>query len=271
MKKLLLLTAALSSLLFTSCNEDDAVVLGPNNTIVGFNKSAYSQNFFTDITDAELKIPITLISYVNEQYPASDITLNWKIVPNDSDLTDDAVDGVEYDAPAGGSGTAVIPLGESTASLSVNVHPNTFDPDAPKKLTVLITSAGGALVGKQYEKVVVTLQGVCPSALEGNYLINNNPAWDAVNTNLGNGVYNCSRLPYLTAGGSAIAYEFSDVCGNITIDTTVLGGGYYVGGSGVVNPDGSITITYRLHDGATSSDPVLFDYSSTPATYFPQP
>lgn len=88
-------------------------------------------------------------------------------------------------------------------------------------------------------------------------------------TALGGGNYLCSALPRLTAGGQVIPFEFSDVCDQITINTIVLGS-YLVEGNGVVNPNGSITIYYKLHSGSTPDSSVLFDYSTNPSTYTPQ-
>lgn len=229
MKKLFLLLFA-ASLAFVSCSDDDSHVTGTTETIVGFSASALSKSYLNDQTDAELQIPITLISYADEQLPSSDITLNWEIVVDNS--ADAAQAGVEYDLPAGGSGTAVIPAGETFSSISMNVHPTTFDPVNPKKVTLKITSASNSIVGEQYSKIVVTLQGVCASNLEGNY--------DLVVTRSDGTVYNLpgeviaklsdaqyktnSTGPYnsrgLYGGGaqiSGVGIVFDDVCNSISL------------------------------------------------------
>lgn len=283
MKKLFLLLFT-ASLAFVSCSDDDSRVLGAKDTIVGFSSGATTKPYLTDVTDAELVLPVTLISYANEHFPSNDITASWEIIaptdylnPDDfedpadytAELATFATEGTEFDAPSGGGGEVTIPSGETVANLpAIAVHPTTLDPNFPKKVVVRLTSANDAVVGYQYREIVVTLQGVCPSDLAGSYVIENNPAWPAVTTALGNGVYNCSRLPYLSSGGNAIPFEFSDVCDVITINCLVLGDSFLVEGEGVVNGDGTYTITYILYNGTSNTDPVYFDFSDQPATYY---
>lgn len=165
MKKLFLFIVV-STLFLVGCSDDDKS-MGPNTTIVGFANSGFSKSYFNDVTNAELLVPVTLISYVNEQLPTQDITLNWEVVTSTS--ADAAVPGVDFDLPSGGSGQVVIPAGQTSASIALNVYPDVFDPATPKKVTLLITSATNSVVGKQYEKIEVTLQGICVSSLEGMY------------------------------------------------------------------------------------------------------
>lgn len=250
MKRIFLLLT-ISSLLFVSCNDDDVEVQGPNATIVGFTTSAKSENFTTDVTDAALTVPIGVLSYADEQLPDNDLTLNWEIIANDDDLTDDAVAGTEFDLPASGSsGTVVIPAGSTTAALTFNVHPDVLDPDAPKYLTLKLTSVSGtndAVVGSQYETIVITLQGVCASALEGEYYITYTSGnQDITIEQVSPGLYRASYFPTFV---TVYWWEFSDVCGNLTITDWQFQGANPISGTssampmGTVNEDGSITFT----------------------------
>ena len=248
---------------------DDETLLGPNNTIVGFVSPSMTKNFFTDVTDAELLVPITLISYQDEQLPQEDIVLNWKIVQ--STAADAAIPGTDYDLPSGGSGVATISAGQTVSSFVIGVHPIALDPSTPKKITIVITSASNSIVGKQYEKQVITLQGVCASSLEGAYANNDVPTDQATITALGNANYLCSGMPFIGFSGGTVPvpFEFSDTCGIITIESEINGGQYYMQGSGVVNADDSITITYKLFSGNLPAGTPLFDFSAQPSTYFP--
>lgn len=233
MKKLLLFMSIVA-LTFVGCNNDDDKTMGPNNTIVGFTSPSTSSSFLNNVDDAELLVPVTLISYVNEQLPTQDISLSWQIV--ESTAADAATPGVEFDLPSGGSGVVVIPAGQTTASISLNVHPSSFDAFNPKKVTLLLTNASNGIVGKQYEKIEVTLQAVCVSEIAGNYNL-------SVSIIAGNGVGTSYSLPgeVLTQIGTArfkgnsigpynsrglispnaqiagIGLVIDDTCGNITL------------------------------------------------------
>lgn len=184
MKKFLL--TLLSAAAIISCDDKEATSLGPNNTIVGFPVTSNLNSFLNDIPDAEVNIVASLMSYENETLPSQDITLTWSIVDPadyldpadfadqaayDAELATFATSGNEFEAPAGGSGTAVIVAGQTMAALpAITVHPVNFpDPDAPKKFVIRLMEATNAVVGNQYKDVVVILQGICASDLAGNY------------------------------------------------------------------------------------------------------
>lgn len=283
MKKLFLFLS-LSTLLF-SCSDDDNA-LGPNETIVGFRSSSSVEYLTNDVADAELPVVVRLISYANEQYPDNEIVANWTIIAPEDYLNPDdfatqaeydaelqtfAQDGVEFDIPSGGSGTLSLAAGQTFTSFPINVHPITLDPDFPKKIVVRLVSASNAIIGAQYQTTVISLQGVCASDLAGDYsLTTGSGTFPVTITALGNGNYtlNAIMLPGgIWVGGSPIPYNFSDVCGQIIIDTPILGGGYYMLGSGTVNPDGSITITYDLYQGGAPSGTPVF--ANMTGTYYP--
>lgn len=161
MKKLLLL--AVMSLGLFSCNDDEPQTFGPNQTIVGFAEESVSNSFLTDVNDAPLNVPISLIGFANETLPG-DVVVNWEV-----DASSTAVAGVEY--TISGSQSAVISAGNTTGTANFEVYPTTFNPSAPKTIVINLTTvpSNNAIVGEQYKQVVVTLQGVCNSQLQGNY------------------------------------------------------------------------------------------------------
>ena len=161
MKKLLLLTVL--SLGFISCNEDEPQAFGPNQTIVGFSQKSVSKPYLTDIANAPLNVPISLIGFANEALPG-EVVVSWSVDPSST-----AVAGVEYSIS--GSQTAVISAGNTTGTANFTIFPTTLDPDTPKTIVINLTSvnSNNAIVGEQYKKIVVTLQGVCNSQLQGAY------------------------------------------------------------------------------------------------------
>lgn len=161
MKKLLLL--AVISLGLFSCNDDEPQAFGPNQTIIGFPKKSVSNSFLTDVVSAPLNVPINLIGFANETLPG-EVVVNWTIDPSST-----AVDGVEY--TISGSQAISIAAGSTTGTANFTVYPTTFDATAPKTIVINLTTvaSNNAIVGEQYKQVVVTLQGVCNSQLQGNY------------------------------------------------------------------------------------------------------
>lgn len=161
MKKLLLL--AVISLGLFSCNDDEPQAFGPNQTIIGFAKKKVSNSFLTDVPSASLNVPISLIGFANETLPG-EVVVNWSIDPSST-----AVDGVEY--TISGPQVVSIAAGSTTGTANFTVYPTTFDATAPKTIVINLTTvtSNNAIVGEQYKQVIVTLQGVCNSQLQGNY------------------------------------------------------------------------------------------------------
>ena len=98
----------------------------------------------------------------------------------------------------------------------------------------------------------------CLSDLAGTYTSSNGET--VTITEVQAGVYESTQLPYLTSGGNPIPFQFSESCGTITINTLVLGS-YLTVGTGVVNDDGTFTISYVLYDGSSVDAGILFDFS----------
>ena len=247
MKKLFLLIV-ISSLAFVSCDDEDVKLAGPNSTIVGFPTPAYSENFLTNIPNATFKIPVNLISYANETFP-TDVVLKIEVDPSST-----AVAGTNFETPA--SNIVTIPAGSNSASFELKVFPTTFDPFAAKKVVFKITSvnSNNGIIGQQFEKVAITLQGVCPSFLAGNYTLSSPAGAPSVVTRVGEGKYRASRMAFFNA---TYWFEFSDVCDNLTITNWEYQGSNPISGTppplprGVKLPGGNLSFS-GVNVGGTS-------------------
>jgi len=251
MKKVILLSA-IFSLLFVSCNNDDEGidVYGPNNTIVGFTDS-YSSNFGTNVENSTLSVPVNLIAYEDETLPTEDVTVQYTI-----DASSTAVAGLDYDVPSNES--VVLPAGSTVGFIPVTVHPNVFDPGAPKVLVFNLTTvtSNNAIVGFQYKQVTVTLQGVCISELAGEYStvttrVDNGTQYfhdletfvlveggtytnDFIGAYHGSGqtpgfaqtTSGATGTTSILANTTSAGFTFTEICGKIKVETQPLGGAY---------------------------------------------
>jgi hypothetical protein len=239
MKKLILLTAALSTF-FVGCSDDEEVgTFGPNQTIAGFAEATMSKSFFTNVTSDVLNVPVSLIAFPNESL-ASNITVEYTVDPSST-----ATAGVEYTANT--SNTATIAAGSTVGFISFNVNPTTFDAFDPKTIVLNITSvpSGNAILGAQYKKIVVTLQGVCVSEIAGDYSnstvrVDNGAVFTFAQdrfTPTGVASQYLSRYigPYYSPGqtpgspntiglpaGTNAGYVFTDICDSMKLETQNL-------------------------------------------------
>lgn len=163
MKKLLLLPLMLLSLV--SCNDDEPQAFGPNQTIVGFSKTKDEKTFLTDQATGVVQYPINLIGFADETLPG-DVIVNWSV---NTDLST-ATEGVEFEV--NGSQTVTIPAGSTGSFLNFDVYPMTMNPTDPKIVVIDLTTvpSNNAIIGEQYKRVFIKLQGICNSQLQGNYL-----------------------------------------------------------------------------------------------------
>lgn len=161
MRKLLLLTVL--SLGFLSCNDDEPQAFGPNQTIVGFAEDESTKPYLTDVPSASLNVPINLIGFANETLPG-EVVVSWSIDPSST-----AVDGVEY--TISGSQNTVISAQNTVGYADFVVYPTTFNSTDPKTIVINLNTvvSNNAIIGDQFKQIVVTLQGVCNSQLQGNY------------------------------------------------------------------------------------------------------
>ncbi|AWM14282.1 hypothetical protein DI487_10725 [Flavobacterium sediminis] len=243
MKKVFLLSI-FSLFTLASCSDDDVTSLGPTSTIVGFPEDQTTYNFLTDVTEAQIDVPVNLISYANETFPSNDVVVSWEV--NTAETT--AVEGVDFDFVQTSTSTTIT-QGNSAALIPFKVYPIVFDPADPKQivLDMTVVDSNNAIIGAQYQKVTIILQGVCPSYLAGEYYINfaSGPQ-DITIEEIGPGQYRASYFPTFA---SVYWWEFSDVCGDLVITDWQYQSGNAIYGTstpmphGVINGDGSLTFS----------------------------
>lgn len=276
-RRVILMTAILAGFAM-SCDDDEVGTFGPNETIVGFTAN-YAPTFAIDQPTATLNVPVNLVSYENETFPG-DVTVQVAV-----DEASTAQVGVDY---AGLTTTSVtVPSGSTVAFIPVTVYPEALDPDAPTKLILNMTAVttDNAIIGQQYSRVEITLQGVCVSFLSGNYSnVTTNPANgyeyhynnEAISLYEGEttyitqyiGAYHGTAFPAGTvfSGGAPVGssvalavpsagYYFTDICGKLQVPTQNLAQAYsnevrqnatQFANSTVNEETGQITIHYSI-------------------------
>ncbi len=278
MKKVFLLSTVLLTTLFVGCNDDDVQALGPTSTIVGFTSSSTSKSYVVDDPTSTFSLPIKLISYADGQFPTEDINMVWQLVdpttyldetltePQASDynstteyeealaayqeeyatqLASFATTGVEFDLPS--SNQLTLTEGEGFTELPVTVYPSSLVIGEPKKFIIELTTASNATIGYQYRRIMVTLNGSCASDLAGSYYITYTTGQQPINiTEIEFGSYHSDYTPTFV---STYWFEFTDVCGLLTISTWQYQDANPMSGTnggmpqGTVNDNGSITFT----------------------------
>ena len=269
-KKYLFLLAVSFSL--TSCLVDDDVatdaIIESTPDFVGFN-SATRNALVTEGTGSyDYTAPI-LVMGPNSQSITEDVQVEITVDPAST-----AIPGVHYNLNTT-SATLLVENG-LIGNIPFTVLSDDESISAPSTFTLILhiteTSGGnGAIPSGRTGTLTINISYLCNSDLAGPYVTTSGPFANVTITELADGVYQHNTLPGLTSGGNAIPFEFSDSCGNITIDTLVLGGGYLVQGSGTVNPDtGVITINgYILYNGTTVDSGPFFDNSGNTYIYTP--
>lgn len=259
------------SLSFTSCLVDDDVLtdaISETPDLVGFTSS-------------------TLNALVTEGTGSYDRSATVKVIgPNRASITEDvaltievnsastAIAGIHYDLST--TSVTLTPEGDLTGEVPFTVLSDDSSISAPSTFTLILdivgTSGGnGVIPSGRTGSLKINISYLCNSDLAGDYVTTSGPFANVTVTELADGVYEHSTLPGLTSGGNAIPFEFSDSCGDITIDTLVLGGGYLVQGSGTVDPTtGVITINgYILYNSTTVDSGPFFDNSGNTYVYTP--
>lgn len=208
MKKILSLLF-IASIAF-SCTDDDIkteqnFASGPK--VVGFQKSQTSIAYFEDLGVKSHDLPLNLIGLGNGQYSESDIVVTYEVDPSST-----AQEGVEFDF-AGVAGQVVIPAGTNFGIIPIDVNTGQLDPLVKTELILNLTiTSPGSVIGDQYKKLTVIFVG-CETNLEGTYT-NVSGSRTAVITKIEPNVYNSSYMP---AFSSYYWFQFSDVCGDLSI------------------------------------------------------
>jgi hypothetical protein len=233
MKKIILL-AAIAFASF-SCNSDDSNLDDANfaNTprVVGFSSDFETVAYFTDEGAVAREFPVDVIGTGNGAPYSEDITVTYTV-----DAASTAVAGQEYSF-VNSAGTVVIPAGQSFGMLPITVNTGQLNPTMKTELIINLTAVDqdGFVIAEQQKQFKVIFVG-CQSELAGLYTVvvtrgdglvrtYTNETVDLVSVN-----YFKTRTTGTWAAG-AIApdqgYNFTDICGDITVASQGLAQGYY--------------------------------------------
>ncbi|UUC45662.1 hypothetical protein [Flavobacterium cerinum] len=238
--KLLLLFVA-SAVMTVSCDlGDEAPSYGDSRAIVGFAKTTQGAGIVTDGTNKRVNAVIEVIGG-NLGLPAeNDIAVTY-----DVDASSTATLGHEFDF-ALTERTLIIPAGTKSVVVPIDVHSGNVVVGQDKTIVLKVTaatSASAVVVGSNYSKLSIRLQGLCFSNLAGNYYIpytsGNSPV---VITKVGDGNYKSNRTP----GWPTAPYEFyfTDICGQLTV--TGWSNSNAISGTGTVQTNGDILIALTI-------------------------
>jgi len=177
------------------------------------------------------------------------ITVNFVV-----DETSTAIEGVHYRLAAN---SVTIPAGESFAVVPLEVLTGNISPAEAPNLVLRITDTGGIKLSPRYNTVTHRLRSSCPSDLVGTY--------NTVNVGTG-GTIN-SQVEITRVAGTTDRYLLSDITGGVyrlyygdddnpgeivdfcnTLSLTdqpdVVYGDDLFNGTGTVNPDGTMTLSW---------------------------
>jgi len=233
---------ALFAISAISCLDDNEVDFGKGPIITQFTNKTITSNFLQDGSNAvyEYEVPI-------EYRGGKGLALNEEVTITISvdAAASTATEGKEFSL---GETSFVIPAGEQQAVAIIMVNSAELDALNPLKAVLSIDSSSQTVSDKNTTEI--TLQAICPSALEGEYTFEAARA-DKIGktitvTSTGPGTYAVSEDNRF--GGSYPIY-ISDVCGTIT----VIGGylpdnfGIPVSGAGSVDENtGNISFDYTV-------------------------
>ncbi len=259
----------------TSCEDatigsDKALDYGTSTIVAGFVKTSIDYGVTAD--DEEKPYSIGILAqgpHINDL--TADITLTYSVNATAST----AVEGVNF-LPLEGNTITLTAANDYIGSIPVTFL--TIGQTAPSSVVLVLdivsaqSSDSNVVVSGNTNQLKLELKYLCFSDMAGNYSADIGPTATVTLTETGVGVYEMSALPALSAGGAAIPFEIKENCGELTINTLVLGGGYLVLGQGVVNADGSFKINgYILYNGTTEDTGPFFDNSNEVYNYTPIP
>jgi len=177
-----------------------------------------------------------------------------------------AVEGVNYNLGSGSNTVTLSDANDYLGTIPISIITEGIDPPVSKTLILNIESISGTgdnlVVSGNKAQIIITIAYSCFSDLAGTYTNPAVPQCDAV-TGPGNitvteestGRYLVSSMTGYTFGaGNCISFFMTDICGVLTYDGGDLEANNYsgAGGAGVVNPDGSFTITLKLIEAGYS-------------------
>lgn len=265
--KLILLVFGIS-LLSASClvdTEDEYLdAMGSTPYAIGFRESIENIAYFEDIGQVEVPIAVDVLGGQDGTGPEEDLVISYKVVDAST-----ASSGVEYSLE-GASGTVTIPAGSEFGVINLKVNTGQLNPNTPTNLILKLidTPNNGAHVITEYQMKTIQFVG-CQSDLAGTYsspLVDNSPNIAVTKTSATS--YHVVGFPVVSFQSGPVEFDMNVVCGSITVDQ--LSGGYPIEAQGVVNDDGSFTLTswtFYLTDGSVYASSA----SAGEATYTPVP
>ena len=261
MKKIVLLVAiAFASF---SCNNDDSNLEDENliNTskVVGFSNSFETVAYFSDEGVVEKSFPVDIINQGSGAPFNEAITITYTV-----DASSTAVEGQEYSF-VDNSRAVVIAPGQSFGSLPIQVNTGQLNPTMKTELILNLTAVDqdGYIIADQQKQFKVIFVG-CQSQLAGLYTVvvtrndgivrtYTNETVDLVSVN-----YFKTRTTGTWAAGTIApdqGYNFTDICGDITVAPQGLAQGYYSntvkgltadGTDGFVTDNNNFQVAYEI-------------------------
>lgn len=252
LKKLLFLIAL--PLISVSCIVDDDENTGmqgaENSPIgVGFSQSVALESYFEDIGSITAEYPVNILGGNSGALSPVDIQVSYEIDPNST-----AEEGVEFDFVST-SGTLTIPAGSSFGQFPLIINTGGLDPDMPTELILNLTSTStsDSYVSSINDQLVITFVG-CQSSLNLElYNVVTTRDSDGAVVNFGTQDIRITdpntfitRSTGLWGVGTIAADQgltFTDVCGELTINSQNLAQGTYsnqVYGTGTNNFAGTV-------------------------------
>ncbi|WP_298780012.1 hypothetical protein [uncultured Polaribacter sp.] len=235
----------------TSCLEDAITDFGKSPIITRFSEKEVTAEFLKDGLDNVYDYEVE-IGYVGAGGEVLDEDVSVTIA---IDSTSTATEGLEFTLS---ETNFTIPAGSRTISAILKVSTIPLDIDNPVDIVLAITSSSQTISDDNL--VTITLQAVCPSNLEGEYIFEN-PIDEKVGrivtvTATGTNTYIVSEdnlLPLSFVGGQYRAFYISDICNEVTITGGEIRDAYpsacawyCISGSGSVDPvTGNISFQFR--------------------------
>lgn len=267
--KIILSALALSFLTVSCLVDDETVDFGQGPYIIGFKNAVAVESYFTDEGTITKQYPVDVLGGSDGSLIKQDITVTYEIDPAST-----ATEGVEFDFVTTG-GSLTIPAGRTFVNFPLKINTGNFNSTEKTELILNLTAtdSNNAVVSALNNTLSITFVGCLSTLDDFTYIVTTVRGDGAVVTNaisqtLTQVDVNTFRTPSvgafgpLSAGGSLVppanydGYIFSDICGEITVNSQNLGG-YYTNlvfgngtdttADGVVDPaTGNITISYTI-------------------------
>ena len=145
----------------TACLDEPAVDFGQGPIITQFSNKEITNNFLQDGTGVVYDYDVAIEYQGADGYPLDEaVTITIAVDPSST-----ATEGVEFTVS---ETEFTIPAGSKTANATIQVNSADLDALNPLQAVLAITSSSQTVSDKNL--VAITLQAICPSSLEGEYV-----------------------------------------------------------------------------------------------------